>query len=54
MWGTHLGAHSGHEVQAVASGVDFQALGRQRLWSLRVWGQQGQWAGPQLGNKILG
>lgn len=26
LWGSHLGAHFGHKVQAVAGGVDFQAL----------------------------
>lgn len=50
--GSHLGAHSGHEVQAIAGGVDFQALQRQRLQSLR--GQWGQQVGTPLGTRIPG
>lgn len=49
--GSHLGAHSRHEVQAVAGGVDFQALQGKGLRSLRVGGLQGQWAGPSLGTR---
>lgn len=54
VWGPHLGAHLRHKVQAVGGGVDFQVLPRQRLQSLRVWGQQGEWAHPCWAPGFLG
>lgn len=41
VWGSHLGVHLGHKVLAIAGGVNFQALQRQRLQSLGAGGTTG-------------